>query len=805
MIPAVFAVERYSYENAEKLKPLINWREYNANAFQEAANDNKPVFLLLTAPSWCYWCQVYESEDYLFNADVVNYINKNFIPVYVDADKRQDLTRQYLEGGWPSTTILSPQGKRIAGFSGPRPPNVMLSTMQQALDSVKNNITSAKHTYNYVPLPEHILTVGELKQLIDSYIAYNIQMYDPIYGSFGSGQKFPQPRTSDFFLDTYEKAYDKKYLLMIVNTLHNEYTNISELKNNYNLFDPVEGGFHRYGTTRDYTPPHYEKMLYDNARLLKTYYRLYTLSNDSIAQEVTNKTLNMLLSWYDSNGGFASNTDASPEERYYSLIDRPKEKPRLERTKYTDWNSEAIITFLYIWNKTIDKKYYDIAKDTLDFYKINMLTNNDGVYHYITPSGEKGITGSLTDNAYMLLAFTDAAQYDNNYLYNAEQIANYTLDNLYDWNSSGFFERHSNDIESYAPGENILLNKPSEENGIMVYAYIRLYELTKEPLYLDVAVRTLGTLSNNIGGLDRGYYYIKASEEILEKNYLKDFNKNKPVMDKLYDTRRKDFWLNNVLNGTETFNSLMIIMMIIAFIAGLISFISPCTLPILPAYIGYALKTSKKNIFIMSVSFFIGLSLVFSLLGMTSTILGGFLKQNIPLFTQIAGALIILLGIYILTGIGFSGFNVYANKSKTIIGGLLTGATLGIAWTPCIGPILVSILILASTVGNFLSGGLLLFMYSIGLSIPLILASLYMKRHDDSKLWNILKGKMIKTKVWKKDIEIHSTTLISGILFILLGMAILTGTITYLNRYVAYAPIQKTMFKIEEFLLLFLK
>jgi len=110
------AASHYSFEHAEELKPLIKWRDYNPKAFDEAIQENKPIFLLLTAPSWCYWCQVYESEDFLFNTQVVDIINENFIPVYVDADQRQDLTRQYLEGGWPSTTVLAPNGERLFGY-----------------------------------------------------------------------------------------------------------------------------------------------------------------------------------------------------------------------------------------------------------------------------------------------------------------------------------------------------------------------------------------------------------------------------------------------------------------------------------------------------------------------------------------------------------------------------------------------------------------------------------------------------------------------------------------------------------------
>ena len=81
MLPFAFAEEKYSFEKAEELTPLIEWRDFGPSAFQEAIDSNKPIFLLLTAPSWCYWCLVYESEDYLFHPSVFPYINSNFIPI----------------------------------------------------------------------------------------------------------------------------------------------------------------------------------------------------------------------------------------------------------------------------------------------------------------------------------------------------------------------------------------------------------------------------------------------------------------------------------------------------------------------------------------------------------------------------------------------------------------------------------------------------------------------------------------------------------------------------------------------------
>src|SRR3989338_5134073 len=103
----VSAESKYTREKSEELFHLIDWQEYKPETFEKALEEQKPIFLMLSAPAWCYWCHVYESEDYLYHLGLYPYINENFIPIFVDSDKRPDLTRKYLEGGWPSKTIFS--------------------------------------------------------------------------------------------------------------------------------------------------------------------------------------------------------------------------------------------------------------------------------------------------------------------------------------------------------------------------------------------------------------------------------------------------------------------------------------------------------------------------------------------------------------------------------------------------------------------------------------------------------------------------------------------------------------------------
>jgi cytochrome c-type biogenesis protein len=237
-------------------------------------------------------------------------------------------------------------------------------------------------------------------------------------------------------------------------------------------------------------------------------------------------------------------------------------------------------------------------------------------------------------------------------------------------------------------------------------------------------------------------------------------------------------------------------------ISGFVSFASPCSLPILPAYIAYSFKSSKKNIKAMTIFFFLGLSLVFTFIGMSTTAVGLFLKNNIMLFSQIAGISIILFGIYILIGGGFSGFKIKQKKPTSYIGSFLFGSILGISWTPCVGPILIALLLVASTVGSVAKGGILLFFYSVGLALPLILVSVYIERLDKkSKIWKMIQGKEIK--IFGK--KIHSTTLISGLLFVILGYLIFSGSLYSLSQSIGTSGLQNSIFDIEETLLKLIK
>jgi cytochrome c-type biogenesis protein len=187
---------------------------------------------------------------------------------------------------------------------------------------------------------------------------------------------------------------------------------------------------------------------------------------------------------------------------------------------------------------------------------------------------------------------------------------------------------------------------------------------------------------------------------------------------------------------------------------------------------------------------------------MSSTLLGKFLKSHITIFSQLAGILILIFGILIILEKGFKGIEIKNSNPKTYLGAFLFGSAFGVSWTPCVGPILVAILLMASTTNSIITGGLLLFIYGIGLALPLILFSLYVdKLNKKNKVWRILKGCDIIFIFDKKEFNIHSNSLISGVLFILMGYLIFSGNLYSFNQYISASALQNWTIGIENWIL----
>ena len=219
----------------------------------------------------------------------------------------------------------------------------------------------------------------------------------------------------------------------------------------------------------------------------------------------------------------------------------------------------------------------------------------------------------------------------------------------------------------------------------------------------------------------------------------------------------------------------------IAFGAGLISFLSPCVLPLIPGYISFIsgaslneLLAKKKINLIPLILFTLGFSFVFIMFGAAASYLGQVLLQNSQILRVIAGLVIIIFSLQLIGIVNISFLNfekkVYTKRNNNIWFSFVVGMAFGFGWTPCIGPILGSILAMASTEETIFKAIILLSFYSLGLAIPFILSGYLMQRF------------LMFSKNFRKNINLVSK--IGGVILLVTGILILTNQLQILGYYI---------------------
>lgn len=223
---------------------------------------------------------------------------------------------------------------------------------------------------------------------------------------------------------------------------------------------------------------------------------------------------------------------------------------------------------------------------------------------------------------------------------------------------------------------------------------------------------------------------------------------------------------------------------IVAFTAGILSFFSPCVLPLVPAYIANlagatAIDTSTKRSYLPallhSISFVIGFSIIFVILGASVGLVGTVITAHANLFRQISGGLIIAFGIFLIAAYKFpwlnyeKRMNLSTKRSPSYLRSIVIGAIFALGWTPCVGPILGAILTLAWSSQGVWQGALLLITYSLGMGIPFILIGL---------AWGSI------MPIWKSiNRYLGLISIISGLLLIIIGVLIITGNLSWLSQF----------------------
>jgi len=299
----------------------VNWRRWSDTTFADASQQNKPIFLSI-GYSTCHWCHVMEEESFDDEA-VAEVLNRHFIAIKVDREQRPDVDEIYMaavqlisgRGGWPMSVFLQPTGEPF--YAATYFPKHNFMGLLFRISQLWQNDRATLHQHSvelsdaiteHLAPPASSTVVGS--DLVPTAIQQLMAMADSSHGGFGSAPKFPQEAQLLFLLDYIARqsaALSEQPIWQVVKQA-------LDAMLQGGIYDQLAGGFHRYSTDDHWLVPHFEKMLYNQAQLVRVYSQAYRLCGEPEYQRIACETIDYVLrEMRSADGLFYSATDADSE------------------------------------------------------------------------------------------------------------------------------------------------------------------------------------------------------------------------------------------------------------------------------------------------------------------------------------------------------------------------------------------------------------------------------------------------------------------------------------------------------------
>ena len=417
-MPNTLADAMSPYLRAHADNPVA-WQQWGAEPFAEAARRDVPVFVSI-GYSTCHWCHVMARESFS-DAGIAEYLNANFVAIKVDREEHPDVDSGYLAAasaftenlGWPLNVFVTPAGRPF--FAGTYwPPESMVGhpSFRRVLEGVTDAWAARRSEVesSAAAVAEAIAAQGDRPggtlpdcAALDGVVGLLARHEDAEFGGFGTAPKFPVAPVLNFLLEqtggTALALADRTLTAMAASGLR----------------DPIEGGFFRYATRRDWTEPHYERMLYDNAQLLRAYalLALRVPQRAELAGEIAAGVAGYLLDVLRlPNGTFASAQNSESivdgdltEGDYYQLSAAERAKqvpPGLDEKVLTGWNGLAIEALSFAGFHLDRPDWVDAARVAADCLLATQMKANGELIR--ATAGDKPSTARATLEDYGMLA-----------------------------------------------------------------------------------------------------------------------------------------------------------------------------------------------------------------------------------------------------------------------------------------------------------------------------------------------------------------------------------------------------------------
>ncbi|HLZ63710.1 MAG TPA: DUF255 domain-containing protein [Ktedonosporobacter sp.] len=507
----------------------IQWRSWGEAAFQEATLLDKPIFLLITS-SWCQWCHIMD-ETTLSEPSIIAILNHDYIPIRVDSDVRPDVNQRYNQNGWPSVVLLSSEGEILWGgvYVPPKQMLYYLGHIRRYYSEHKEEIAEQVQVlkdHRFTRVLTQVLSSDGLRPLVNAervaledllHEAGRVlqDLYDEDYGGFTIHPhlKFPHAEALELLLLLSQRGRPEA-LEMVCYSL--------EQMRDGGLWDKEDGGFFRYSAASDWSTPHTEKMLEENAALLRLVLLTAQATQKQEWYDLAKQHLlyiNTTL-WRADEGIFCGSQSAN--EEYYEpgpYSRASQEPPHVDKTVYTSWNARMISTYLLAARVLRYPSLDEAALRALQYLCKYMLHRDGSVCHYAMER-RAALPGQLADQVWLMRALLDAYEirHDPHYLEIASTLMDFVCQELLDEHNGLFYDCP---VDEHAVGHLTLREQPLIENALAAECLLRLATYRQEPHLRETALRVLsGCLEKYRRTGIQGAVYACVVAQALEHNWL---------------------------------------------------------------------------------------------------------------------------------------------------------------------------------------------------------------------------------------------------------------------------------------------